>query len=33
MNTQAVRADDFTNSIGINTHLDFRVAAFNINDP
>jgi len=28
MTTQAVRAADFTNSIGINTHLDFSVTAY-----
>jgi hypothetical protein len=28
MSTQAVRAEDFTNSIGINTHLDFAVTAY-----
>jgi serralysin len=29
MSTRAIRADDFTNSIGINTHLDFKVTAYN----
>jgi serralysin len=29
MSTQAVRAEDFANSIGINTHLDFNVTAYN----
>ena len=29
MTTQASRAEDFINSIGINTHLDFAVTAYN----
>ncbi len=29
MSTQAVRTEDFVNSIGINTHLDFSVTAYN----
>src|ERR1700733_7934500 len=29
MSTQAVRTEDVTNSVGINTHLDFGVTAYN----